>query len=375
MKDSPSIPRRAVAPSGPFLLRALLFRQLFRRFLGGEIFLLSIILLAELFASMWRFLAMNAPLGGIMLWLAAGIPAHILEALPIAYLFGITLSLAEMHADGELIAVWGSGVSVRSLSLPVLFFSVLLSFSMFAFNDAVAVSAQAKRDRLFTSMTGQQGRGASVEDVAIISSGGKFIYRIGSYDSASQRLVDVDIVERDSDGALASRLLAPDARWAKDRWLLRNARVFFRDENGAWSEETLKEYSRPDLSEDPSTFVSVKEKPAFMRAGELAAYAARRKASGLPSAEAETELYKRYAFVLTPLIVYGLALVFAGLFRKNAILMSLLFSLCTATVYYVAQMLGALAAKTGWIPPALGVWGVSAVFLAAAAWGYAKAKT
>jgi len=137
----------------------------------------------------------------------------------------------------------------------------------------------------------------------------------------------------------------------------------------------MKDFSRPELNEDPGSFGIIREKPGLMKTGELATSIRALEKSGLPSAEARTELQKRFSFLLTPLIVCGLSVSFAGLFRKNSLLMSLLFSLATATVYYVAQMLGALSAKTGWLSPALGVWSVSIVFLVVSVIGFLKART
>ena len=90
---------------GPSLLRTLLLRQSLIRFAGGEAFLVGIMVLADLFSSMWKLLAMEAPFVSVLLWVGEGVPAHITEVLPIALLFGITLSLAEMHADGELLVI------------------------------------------------------------------------------------------------------------------------------------------------------------------------------------------------------------------------------------------------------------------------------
>ena len=55
--------------------------------------------------------------------------------------------------------------------------------------------------------------------------------------------------------------------------------------------------------------------------------------------------------------------------------MSLLLSLATATVYYVAQMLGSISAKLGLVDPALAVWGVAIFFILASAAGFLGAKT
>jgi len=360
---------------GPVLLRNLLMKQILLRFAGGELFLIGIMMLADLFSSMWRFLAMEAPLGSILLWVFAGLPAHVTEVLPIAFLFGITLTLAEMQTDGELLVVFGSGISVQSLSLPIVVFSLIMAGTMFMVNDFVTIPSSVKRDELYGAMTGQKGQGRQVSDIAIMARGGKFVYRIGSYDPAAKRLMDVDIVERDGSGEPVSRLIASRAEWRADRWEFASARVFSRKTSGEWTEAAVNNYSSADLDEGPDSFGNIKEKPVLMKTGELRDYISFLGNSGLPTAEAEIEYNKRFSFLFTPIIVCGLSVAVAGLFRKNSLLMSLLFSLGTATVYYVAQMLGALSAKTGWVQPAVAVWSVTAVFLLISLAGYFRART
>jgi len=331
--------------------------------------------LADLFSTMWRLLAMDATAGSILLWLLAGIPAHATEVLPIAFLFGVTLSLAEMHADGELLVVFGSGISLRSLSRYIIAFSIVMAAAMFVANDWVTIPSSLKRDSLYGSMTGQKGQGRQVSEITIMADGGLFVYKVGYYDPVATRLVKVDIIERDGSGQPLSRIMASQADWTSDRWTFPEARVFSKKDTSEWTEKTEMNFSRPDLDEDPGSFGMLREKPSFMKSLGLYAYIQLLRSSGLPSVEAETELHKRFSLMFTPLIVCGLSIAFAGLFRKNSLLMSLLFSLSTATVYYVAQMLGSLAAKTGWVSPALGVWSVTIVFLAIASLGYLKART
>ena len=369
------MPLRGGITRGPALLRRLLFKQTLLRFAGGEVFLVGIMMLADLFSTMWRFLAMDAPIGSILLWVASGIPAHASEVLPIAYLFGITLSLAEMHADGELLVICGSGISVQSLSLPIMAFSVLMAGGMFFANDWLTIPSSMKRDELYRAMTGQKGQGKQIADITIMADGGTFIYRVGFYDPTAKRIMGVDIVERNSLGQPLTRILSSRGDWTKDRWIFPEARVFSKKESGEWTESAEKNYSRPDVKEGPESFGILREKPSLLKTGELSAYIGFLKKSGLPSAEAETEFNKRFSFLFTPFIVCGLSVSFAGLFRRNSLLMSLLFSLGTATVYYVAQMLGALSAKTGWLSPAFGVWSISIVFLVVSMVGYFRART
>jgi lipopolysaccharide export system permease protein len=361
--------------TGPWTLRLSILGDVLKRFLGGELFLVGIMILADLFSSMWRLLAMEASFADILLWVGAGAPSHALEVLPIALLFGITLSFAELQADGEFLAICGSGISVQSLSLLVVVLSLLLGAFLYFGGDGFVVPAASFRDHIYAKMTGQKADGGPSVDIAIMARGGKVIYRAQSLVASGMRLIDADVVARGDDGTPTFRILAPFADWSDGLWRFRNPRIFQRGIDGSWSEKGQADYSDPRFDEKPASFAFQQAKPALMRTGELADYAASLRKAGLPSAEAATEHHKRLAFLLTPLIVCGLSLSFSGFFRKNVLLMSLLFSLATATVYYVAQMLGSLSAKLGLVDPALAVWGVTAFFVLASLAGFLRART
>ncbi len=361
--------------ASPKLLRRQLLSNVILRFLGGEAFLMGLFFLADLFTSLWRILAVEAPLGKVLLWLFSGLPTYAVEVLPVAYLFAITLCLAELHADGELMVIWGSGISVQSLSLYVLAFSVFLSFSVFLIKDQIAIPTLLEKDRLYSEMTSQGAKPMPASNLTIMDEGGAMVYRVRRFDSATNHLSEVDIVERNAEGKPSLRILAATGRWDGESWIFPLATVYTADEEGFWTESKETEYRNPRLKASPEDFSLVREKPEHMKSMDLFNYIESLESSGLPSAQAKTELHKRFSFLLTPLIVYGLSIAFAGLFRKNSLLMSLLFSLGAATVYYVAQMLGSLAAKTGWLSPAAGIWTITLVFSLIAALGYSRART
>ena len=364
-----------ISLGGPRILRLSLLADVLKRFLGGEVFLVGIMILAELFSSMWRLLAMDASFADVLLWVGSGAPSHALEVLPIALLFGITLSFAELQADGEFLAICGSGVSVQSLSLPLVALSLTLGGFLYFGGDGLVIPAAALKDQLYARMTGQKADGNSAVDIAIMAKAGAVVYRAQSFDAPKQVLFDADVVARGADGSPKLRILAARVEYRMGLWVFRNPRIFELDPRGSWSEKEQAEYTNPLFDEKPASFAFQRAKPLLMSNAELADYAASLRKAGLPSAEAATERHKRLAFILTPLIVCGLSLSFSGLVRKNILLMSLLFSLATATVYYVAQMLGSLSAKLGLVDPALAVWGVTAFFVLASLAGFLRART
>ena len=96
---------------------------------------------------------------------------------------------------------------------------------------------------------------------------------------------------------------------------------------------------------------------------EIAEYVGFLERAGLPAAAAKVEYLKRYAFACTPVVVMILAVLFTGRVKKNILLMSLLFSLVSATIYYVIQMVAVLMAKNELISPFMGAFSAVIIIL------------
>ncbi|HEY9054085.1 MAG TPA: LptF/LptG family permease, partial [Rectinemataceae bacterium] len=232
-----------------WMLRRQLLVSALKRFLGGELFLVGIMVLAELFSSMWKLLAMEAALGDILRWVGAGIPARALDVLPVALLFGVTLSLAELHADGEFLAICSSGIRLQSLSTPLIIFSIALGGFILVSGNGFLASVGRERDRLYASMTGQKSQSRQASNISILARSGTILYRAGYYDPKEERLADVDLVRREAGKGPLVRILAKSARWDGSRWEFRDARIYTRLPGGSWAEERKDLYADPILDE------------------------------------------------------------------------------------------------------------------------------
>jgi len=369
------IVRNTWMPGWPRRLRRMTLTSVLKFALWAEAMLVGVLLLADLFSNIWRFLAYDISFGTIVLWTLQGVPIHGAEVLPVALLFAITFTLSELYADGELLVVFGAGVSIRSLCLPVLLLSVALSAGLFFGNDAVNIPTASAREDLYRTMTGQDQNHQQIPNITILAKGGEVLYSVGMYDPKQKTLTNVDIVQRDKEKKPCLRVTAPSARWDGRQWSFLGAKVYSRQGNDEWTASQFSSYTNKLFDEKPGAFEILVANPKYMKRGELKTYITFLKDSGLPSAEAETEYHRRFSFCFTPIIVCGLSVAFSGLFRKNSFLMSLLFSLGSATVYYVAQMVGGIAAKTGWIAPEAGIWPITLIFLVISIVGFFSAKT
>ncbi len=355
-------------------LRLYLIR-VFLPSLGAALGLFALILeLVDLFTNLWRYLAQEAPLLSVLKVIALYMPTALYNGLPIALLFASAFSLATLYADNELTVIFGSGISLQSFTAPLFVIALLLCAGSFFFDDGVVLTTIKSKNELSRQLLNQK-ESLSNPDVTVLSRNGAVVYRAQFYDDASKSLSGVTVVERDSAGEPAARTEAATARWDDKHWVFGRVRRFDRASDGSWTEQSFGTWTSDLLDEKPDAFRSQNRDLEELSSSELSVYVAFLKRAGLPFAGAVAERNKRFSFAFTPLVVVLLAGAAGGRFRKNVLLASLLTSLVAATMYYVAQMICMLLAKTGAIDPSLGAWAPLVVFLAAGVLLFRTART
>lgn len=355
-------------------LRLYLIR-VFLPALGAALGLFALILeLVDLFTNLWRYLAQEAPLLSVLRVIVLYLPTALSNGLPIALLFAASFSLATLYADNELTVIFGSGVSLRSFTAPLFGIALLLCASSFFFDDGVVLKTIKSKNELSRQLLNQK-ESLSNPDVTVLSKDGAVVYRAQFYDDASKSLSGVTVVERDAAGEPIARTEAATARWDDKSWVFGHVLRFDREADGSWTEQSLGTWTSDNLNERPDAFRSQNRDLEELSSAELGVYVGFLKRAGLPYAAAMAERNKRYSFAFTPLVVVLLAGAAGGRFRKNVLLASLLTSLIAATMYYVAQMICMLLAKTGAIDPRIGAWMPLVVFLAAGVLLFRTART
>lgn len=356
----------------PFLLWQELTGKVLLWTAGGTLFLSLVISLAELFSILWKFLARNASFIDILKWIGFGIPKHIVDAAPVAFLFAIVFILSEWHANNELEAVFSAGISLQRFVEPLLLVSVLLCAAEYFVTDQIAIPFLRERNALQSSVLGESDSRYAVP--ALMADKGRKVYTYRYYDEKKERIYDVSVIERDDSGALLRKISAKYASFENGLWVFSEASIYKKSRN-VWEFAEAPRFSDPLFDESPASFTRPTMDVRFMNNAELNGHIAFLKSAGLPAEDAEVEQQRRISFAFTPLVVVGLAAAFAGRFRKSIFLLSLLSSLSSATLYYVGQMLASLAAKARMSSAGLAIWSVMLLFAVASAVSYFKART
>jgi lipopolysaccharide export system permease protein len=330
--------------------------------------------LVDLFGNLWRYLALGVPLSSILRVMLLYLPASVSNSLPIALLFAAALSLGSLYANNELSIVFGSGISLAQFMAPLFFVAALLCLLGFFFDDRVVLKTLREKNQ-YSNLLLKQKPSLNNADVAVISQGGRAVYRVDYYDDQAQVLSGVTVVERDAEGRPTERVEAATARWDGGQWVFGGVRRFKLRSDGSWGEESFGSWVESDLNEAPDAFKSQNRDLVEMSQSELRTYIGFLRNAGLPYAAALAERHKRLAFAFTPLIVVILAGAVGGRYRKNVLLMSLLASLLAATGYYITQMVSMLLAKTGLVDPRVGAWAPLALFSAVGYLMFRRART
>ncbi|RKX85469.1 MAG: YjgP/YjgQ family permease, partial [Spirochaetes bacterium] len=344
-------------------IHSMILRSFIPIFLASILFFILILQLADLFSNLWRYFNNDISIlqmGNIALLY---IPQCIEYSIPIALLFSISFTLGILYANNELIAILGSGISFYRLIFPFIIISLLLSVFNFWFNNSIVIPTVKEKNNLYRELL-KINVSYNRANATVISDDNRTIYQTEYYDDKKRTLTGVIIIVRANDYSFSKRLDASWAEWNGKNWVLHNCTIYTWDKiKDSVSIMRLLKYSDTGLKKEPDSFRKISRKVDEMNYRDGIKWVETLKKSGLPFREALTNLYKKIAFSLTPLIVALIAGAVGSSFKKNILLMSLLVSLSVSVVYYVLQMVAVIMAKNGYIPPLAGAWGAFIFFL------------
>ncbi|MBQ1833247.1 MAG: LptF/LptG family permease [Treponema sp.] len=323
-------------------------------FFGSLFFFVLILCLTDLLMNLWNYISKNVSIlvvGKILLYY---IPKTVWYAVPIAMLFATAYMLSDLYARNELLAVFASGVSLFKFTVPLLVIAFLMSFGLFFFEDNVVVQTYAKKNELQNGVLNKT-QSLNSEQIVIMSEEGRIIYKAQYYDDSFKRLYDLIVIFRDEEKKFDRMIRAESAVWGEGKWELSGADMFM-FEDDVFVKKTPDEKYSGLLTEVPETFQNNTVNVEEVSTKEARQYIEHLENAGLPSAEAKSQLYKKYAFPFVVFVVVFLAIGLSGKARKNVLIISLALSIGAAVIFYITQMMTMLMAKFEVIPPLVGAW-------------------
>jgi lipopolysaccharide export system permease protein len=337
-------------------LTVYLYKRFMSVFVAAIAFFSLILVLVDLLMNLWKYIQNQVPTMQVFHLMLLYVPKTIWYAVPLAILFACSYTLSVLYADNELTALFASGVSLFRFTLPLLIFSVVMSFMLFFFEDRIVVKTYARKTEMQKTVLKQE-KNLDNDRIVVLAEGGDIIYKAAEYDNSQERLYDLYLVFRSKDKKLEAIMHADSAVWRTDekRWKLQNG-IQYTYRNKTLIMETPSRELLARLIEPSETFrnntVSVEE----VTAKEAKEYINHLRRTGLPYEEDLSLYYKKFSFPFIVFIVVFLSIGLTGKTTKNVMLTSLSFSISAAVLFYVTQMVTMLLAKFGYISAFTGAW-------------------
>jgi lipopolysaccharide export system permease protein len=348
----------------------VLYKMILKTFLPvfaiAVLFFVTILQLVDLYANLTRFLNYNPPVLKILQVVALYTPKCVSYSLPVALLFTVTYVLGTMYVNNELIAIFGSGISIYRLVVPFILIGIAFSVGDYYFENEIVIKTLKQKNELTRALLHERVSQSNY-DITVISNGNSVIYHAEYYNDDTQTLTGIEVIEKDSSGYFLSRVNAPSAKWANGVWQFSEAeRYYWNEDASSLTDSFSSVYTQENFNEPPDTFRRSAAKIEEMSAADAKKHIENLQRVGLPSLMEETQYYQRFAYALNPMIIVFISMAFSGLFKKNILLMSLLASLVSAVIFFVAQMIASLFAKLGFLTPLAGAMIPTMIFAVAA---------
>ncbi|MDR1143006.1 MAG: LptF/LptG family permease [Spirochaetaceae bacterium] len=328
-----------------------LLKQFLPIFLSALALFMMLVILIDLFLHLTRYLDNGAGLFAILKVSLYFVPKSFLYALPVSLLFASAYTLGDLSSKNELTVVLGSGTPYGRFCLPLLVLGIVSSLFAFFFEDRAVIPSLKRKNELSRELL--HTNDSALSNIVIKLNGGKLIYLVDYYDTLSETINEITIVELDDEYSLRSVVYSGRAVWQGDSWAFSNPLVY------EWNEGFFKPRPAGNMekyNEDPETFRRSSVMPEDLNARDTARLIKDLKRAGLPYASAQADYYHRFSFSAVSFVVIFLSLTVSGRFKKNILLLSLLASLGTAVVFYVVEMISMMSARAGLLAPVLGAW-------------------
>ncbi|MFN2387582.1 MAG: LPS export ABC transporter permease LptF [Thermoanaerobaculia bacterium] len=298
-----------------------------------------------------------------------------MDVAPFAVLLATLVALGVLSKNNEDTAFRASGVSLYRLGAPILVTTALAAVLVFTLGEYVLPFAKQREERYKHRIFGRPadyGLRTLSERNWYYGRDGRIWHREAT-DSERGILLSPSVFEFDGNFQLLRRVVAREAVWQADTWLLRQG--WERGFDGSRETGYRNFLEQRTAGDPPAAFARERRTPAEMRFRELQRHGRRLKRSGYPTANLETALQAKVARPLLIPIMALLALPFAFRIGKRGALAGIGVGLALGITLLIGTTLFTKLGDVGALPPFLAAWTPSILFTTAAAYLLLKIRT
>ncbi|MCK9221348.1 MAG: LptF/LptG family permease [Limnochordia bacterium] len=304
--------------------------------------------------------------------LLLGLPQIIVWVLPMAVLLGVLLSLSQLSAASEVVAMRAAGISFYQITRPAIVAGIVGTILALGVNAYVLPAANLESSRIIA----EEVKGTNLSMVqrnVILKRYDRqrmtwFLYA-AEFDGQEKVMRDVTMMDL-SNGKPQRTTYATSVIWDSEQWYMSDAVVYYHDADDGLASMQFGQGRQPaDIAFRPTDIARNQKHPDEMTAKELKDHIDILRGQGYVDPKLLTQLHARFA---TPAATLMFSLVGAPLgiqSHRSASSVGFGMSMAIILVYYIVMTFGLALGESGALAPFLGAWlpnlfvGIAAVIL------------
>ncbi len=301
------------------------------------------------------------PLPTALQVLGLQVPYFMSLSFPMAVLLSSLLSMSRLATDGELIALRSAGVSLYRLVWSVILFGLLVTGTMFVFEELVVPTTQQQARSLLEApfsqgVAGGQDRNIFYQEYGADREVKRFFYAQRADGNTFKGLTILDFTKPGAQQVISAESASWDA--AANTWLFRNGTIYAVTASGSQQQVLDFEEQQLSLPRDPLDLTIPEREPEEMTIAQAQRYRATIEQTGDPKRlrKVEIQLQRKVALPFTA-VIFGLVGSSVGMrSRRLAASTGFGLSLLVVLAQYFAIFAANVWGKAGVLSPSMAAW-------------------
>jgi len=275
---------------------------------------------------------------------------------PLASIVSVLFIVSYLTETYQIQALQVSGTSIKRTVLPLLIIGIVISFSLFFFNETLTFKAnqisQKIKEESFLKITPKK-----VQRNIFIQVPPHYLLYIRLFYPEKKKMEDIIIYKISSPSSL---IICKESKWTGKEWVFFKGTEYILKEE--W-EETFFDKKILPLNKKPAYFVKKYFPFEKMNASELKRYIYEYRESGFDTRDMETEFYSKISYPFANFILLFLGIPLALFLRKGGKGASFALGLIVSFGYYEITALSKSMGEGGTLTPFLAAWIPNILFL------------
>ncbi len=324
---------------------------------------LFLYVIIDIFANLDDFLKQHTHIITLLQYYLSYLPIIFVQVAPISTLLAVLYTFGTFNRNNEIIAMRSSGLSIMQVSKPIIIFGILLYVFIFWVNDAFVPNALQLNQQIKAQIDSGKKQLPQKTDEVILNLSmyglrNRLIF-VNRFIPSTNTMEGVTILEHDEHQNLVKKIVANKAVFIDNLWHFFQSITYEFDLSGQIkSEPRYMDEEIISIPETPREFLTQRQKTENMSIAQINDYIWKLSKSGATGVirKLKVDLYQRFAFPLTSLVIIFLAIPFSLRMKKRATgLSSLGLSIIVGFLYYVFNAVSIALGYAGILMPIVAV--------------------